>query len=423
LSHLTGFYEQLKDRRVIRAALVYVALFWLLLQVADLLAEAGMLSQVSVRWLILLGLIGFPITLITSWFFEGSWHGRRWPAVLGDVAIISAVAAGALLLAWQHWFTSFTRPVLAVIRIEATDTRDDTADLAHHLAARFRLLLATRQEIRVIEIESSLQQSLSNLPIAEKAETLNADLLLGGTINQGESDIRLNLQLFSADGELIWSERFQDRLIDQSQLQNRVLSELWPYLPIPDGAYDDVQDLVMACKYPANREAIFAIARFGRSGPGDAVELTSVLTPLIEQQSDNGLLHLARANIYFRLLSIAPPRRRPVLQRLAVQDLDRAEQQCPGYPEIALARIYNTLQLKQENLQAEAYLSRFPNEAHLNFLLARHAQESGDVVMANALAEEAFVLNGANMDIRCLHQELLQSDSATDAREGVTCLD
>jgi hypothetical protein len=43
--------------------------------------------------------------------------------------------------------------------------------------------------------------------------------------------------------------------------------------------------------------------------------------------------------------------------------------------------------------------------------------------MANALAEEAFILNGANMDIRCLHQELLQSDSATDAREDVTCLD
>ncbi len=423
MSRFKSFYAQLKDRRVIRAVLVYVALFWLLMQVADLLAEAEMISQESVRWLILLGLVGFPITLILSWFFEGSWHGRRWPAVLGDVAIILAVAVGALLLAWQHWFTSFTRPVLAVIRIEATDTRDDTVDLAHHLATRFRLLLATRAEIRVIEIESSLQESLSNLPISEKAAALNADLLLGGTINQDDSEIRLNLQLFSADGELIWSERFQDRLIDQSQLQNRVLSELWPFLPIPDGAYDEVQNLVMSCKYPADRQAIDAIARFGRAGPEDAVELTSVLTPLIEQQSDNGLLHLARASIYFRLLSIAPPPRRPVLQRLAVQDLDRAEEHCPGHPEIALARIYNTLQLEQENLQAEEYLPRFPNEARLHFLLARRAQNSGDNAMAKALAAEALALNSANMEIRCLYHELLQFDNATDAREDVTCLD
>jgi len=423
LSRLTSIYAQLKDRRVIRAALVYVALFWLSMQVADLLAEAEMLSQDSVRWIILIGLIGFPITLILSWFFEGSWHDQRWPAVLGDVAIILAIAAGALLLAWQHWFTSFARPVLAVIRIEATDTRDDTADLAHHLATRFRLLLATRAEIRVIETESSLQESLSNLPISEKAAALNADLLLGGTINQDDSEIRLNLQLFSADGELIWSERFQDRLIDQSQLQNRVLGELWPTLPIPDGAYDDVQNLVMSCKYPADRESINAIARFGRAGPGDAMELTSVLTLLIEQQSDIGLLHLARANIYFRLLSIAPPPRRPVLQRLAVQDLDRADEHCPGYPEIALARIYNTLQLEQENLQTEAYLPRFPNEAHLHFLLARRAQNSGDNVMAKALVKEAFALNHANMDIRCLYYELLQSNDASNAREDMTCLD
>ncbi len=423
MSRLTGFYAQLKDRRVIRAALVYVALFWLSMQVADLLAEAEMISQESVRWLILVGLVGFPIALILSWFFEGSWHGRRWPAVLGDVAIILAIAAGTFLLAWQHWFTSFSRPVLAIIRIEATDTRDDTADLAHHLATRFRLLLATRPEIRVIETESSLQETLSNLPIPEKAAALNADLLLGGTINQDDAEIRLNLQLFSADGELIWSERFKDRLIDQSQLQNRVLSELWPYLPIPDGAYDDVQDLVMRCKYPADREAIEAIARFSRAGFGDAMELTSELTPLIEQHSDNGLLHLARANIYFRLLSIAPPARKPVLQRLATQDLDRAHEHCPGYPEIALARIYNTLQLERENLQPEAYLSRFPNEARLHFLLASRAQESGDTAMAKALVEEAFALNGVNMNIRCLYRELLQSDDATDAREDVTCLD
>ena len=153
------------------------------------------------------------------------------------------------------------------------------------------------------------------------------------------------------------------------------------------------------------------------------MELTSVLTPLIEQQSDNGLLHLARANIYFRLLSIAPPPRRPVLQRLAVQDLDRADEHCPGYPEIELARIYNTLQLEQENLQPEDYLARFPNEAHLHFLLARRALNSGDVAMAKALVAEALALNSTNMDIRCLYDGLLQSDDATDAREDVTCLD
>ena len=108
---------------------------------------------------------------------------------------------------------------------------------------------------------------------------------------------------------------------------------------------------------------------------------------------------------------------------LAVQDLDRADEHCPGYPEIALARIYNTLQLEQENLQPEEYLPRFPNEARLHFLLARGAQNSGDNAMAKALAAEALALNSANTEIRCLYHQLLQSDNATDAMEDVTCLD
>lgn len=423
MSRLTGLYEQLKNRRVIRAALVYVAFFWLLIQVGDLLVEAEVLNQESVRWLILAGLVGFPIVLILSWFLEGSWHDRRWPAILGDVAIILAVAAAAFVLAWQHWFSSFTRPIVAVIRIEATDTRKDTADLAHHLAARFRLLLAARPEIRVIELDSSLRESLGDLPVEQKAAALNADLLLGGTINQGDSHTRLNLQLFSADGDLIWSERYRDRFIDQSQLQNRVLGDIWPYLPIPDEALDDVQTLVKRCKYPADRESILTIARLGRSGPGDPVELTSTLTPLIERSSNNGLLHLARANIYFRLLSAAPPARKPVLQRLAMQDLDQADQRCPGYPEIALARIYNTLELEQSNAQTEQYLSRFPNEARLHYVLARRAQESGDVVMAKALAADAFVLSSADPDIRCLYHELIQSTNSTSSMDFVTCPD
>ncbi len=52
---LSKFYEQLKRRRVIRAAVIYAALLWAILQVADLLAEAEIVSGSVVRWVILFG--------------------------------------------------------------------------------------------------------------------------------------------------------------------------------------------------------------------------------------------------------------------------------------------------------------------------------------------------------------------------------
>ena len=42
--------------------------------------------------MILLGVVGFPLTLIGSWFIESPWKGRRWTAVAGDLLIIVAIA-------------------------------------------------------------------------------------------------------------------------------------------------------------------------------------------------------------------------------------------------------------------------------------------------------------------------------------------
>ena len=157
------FYRQLRDRRVIRAAVIYLAVLWAALQAADLFAGADIISVGSVRWLILIGVAGFPVVVLASWFLEGPWHGRRWTAIAGDVVAIIAVIVAAGLFAWRQWFVSFTRPTIAVAAIEATDMRIETRDLADHLGKRFRLLLATRPEVRVIEYGSSSHPTLEGL--------------------------------------------------------------------------------------------------------------------------------------------------------------------------------------------------------------------------------------------------------------------
>ena len=179
---LRNFYEQLKQRRVIRASIIYGALLWALLQVADLLAGADMISDATVRWTIVIGVVGFPLTLIGSWFLESPWRERRWTSVAGDWLIIIGIAVAAFIFLWQQWVQSFARPVIAVLSIEATDTRDDTADLADHLTKRLRMLLATRIEVKVIEMGSSTHPVLVTKSLAEKTELLDAEYALTGTL-------------------------------------------------------------------------------------------------------------------------------------------------------------------------------------------------------------------------------------------------
>lgn len=423
MSRWNTVYEQLKDRRVIRTSVIYLALFWGAVEVADLLAGADMISGDKVRWLLLAGVVGFAVMLVLSWFFESPWKERRWFSVLGDVSVILAIAIGALLLARGQFLSSFTRPVIAVIRIEPTDTRAETVNLAGHLSRRFRMLLATRSEIRVIELASSQSSLLSDLAVDAKAAVLGADLLIGGTVNQGNGEVRLNIQLFAADGELLWSDRFTDRLIDQAQMQSRVLNELWAYLPLSEKALEDVRELVLQCEYPASNEAIQAItAADGVSAEESEAQLQN-LGLLIEQNQDNGLLHLARAESYFNALKTAALTSKSVLQNLAMRDLDQALGYCPGYPRIETLRLYNTRQLQGEQASHAVFLSRFPNESYLRYKLATNYHRSGELASARQLAVEAWTLNPLDSPILCFYRQLLDLESGSGVADGLPAVE
>ena len=368
--------EQLKKRRVIRATLIYIALLWVALQAADLLAGAEMLSEQLVRWLILVGVAGLPVTVLASWFLESPWKERRWTAVVGDLIIIIAIMVAAALFAWQQWFTSFTRPTMAVLKIEATDTREESEDLAAHLARRFRTALATRPELRVIELSSSLHAELAGQPLSVKAATLGADYLLAGTVAQNDSEVRLNIQLYSADGSLLHSETFEDSLLDQAQLQNRVFAIFWPYLPLPDNGLAAVRNLVASCKYPNDRDAVLAIAAV------DNGDETIDLAPFIAGFEDAGMLQLAQSRLLFDHLTRVPAARRPVLQPIAMQHLAAAELLCPELPDVGRLRFRHTLDGRGD----ETLLLRYPSSAEL---YREAANQNSEAHRANAFAEEA----------------------------------
>lgn len=64
--NLGEVFQELKKRRVIRTAVIYVALLWVVLQAADLFASADIISEDAVRWLIAVGVIGLPLVLAGS---------------------------------------------------------------------------------------------------------------------------------------------------------------------------------------------------------------------------------------------------------------------------------------------------------------------------------------------------------------------
>ena len=368
--NLGNVFKQLQKRRVIRTAVIYVALLWAVLQAADLFADADILSEATVRLVIAVGVIGLPVVIMGSWFLESPFKGRRWLSILGDVSVILAIAVAAGLFAWQQWFTSFTRPIVAVLPIEATDTREDTQQLADHLVERFRMLLASRAELRVIELRSSRHARLDGDSIASKASVLNADFLIAGTLSRGGESLRLTVQLLDREGETLWSEVFSERLVDLSQLQSTAVAELATRLPLPGNTAGDLHQIIDSCDYPADSDAILAMSS------------SADLTEHLVANADSGLLYLAQAMRLFESTQAAPTTRKSVLQSLAMQSLGAAEQQCPDLAAIELLKIKNTRQA----IADRSLLARFPNEAELYRRAAATFREDARALFAEALA-------------------------------------
>ena len=323
----------------------------------------------------------------------GAW---RWTA-----AAAFAIGLAAAVFAWQHWLGSPGRPTVAVLPIEATDAREEVRDLADHLGKRFRLLLASRPEIRVIEYESSGSPAIHGLTVAEKAQALGADYLLTGALGGKGQNLRLSLQLYSGDDELLWSDTFEGPVDYQEQFQGWVLDELLPRLPLGEDALEDTHGLLASCAYPGDTVAILTLARVGRRG-GDSATLAMVAAG----HEDASLLHLAKSEFYFDQIPDLSPMEQPVIQRLGMQSLGIAARTCPDYPAIELLRLLHTPELTVAN-GAEA-IARHPNSAQLHLVLAELHAEEGSGRVIRALAREALLLDPLGADTQCRAQRLLE---------------
>ncbi len=66
---------QLQQRRVTRVAVIYAAAAWALLQVADVMFPIIGLGANAITMVLLLALVGFPLSLVSSWIFDITAEG------------------------------------------------------------------------------------------------------------------------------------------------------------------------------------------------------------------------------------------------------------------------------------------------------------------------------------------------------------
>src|SRR5437762_12465054 len=111
LHFMSGFFEELRRRKVYRVAAAYIIAAGFIIQIASAIFPAWELPNWTFRFLVTLLLIGFPAALILGWAFDvtsqgiratkasaAETHLRRNVIILASTGVIVAIAAGFFLL-------------------------------------------------------------------------------------------------------------------------------------------------------------------------------------------------------------------------------------------------------------------------------------------------------------------------------------
>ena len=93
-TRLQAIWTELRKRKVIQVAAVFILMSWGVMQVGDLLFEALQVPEGAYTLLVILVLLGFPVAVVLAWAYEITPEGVRRDLVREIQSSVTSPAAG-----------------------------------------------------------------------------------------------------------------------------------------------------------------------------------------------------------------------------------------------------------------------------------------------------------------------------------------
>jgi len=232
--NLRNFFVELKRRNVYKVAIAYGVVAWLLIQIATQVFPFFEIPNWTVRLVVLLIAIGFPIALIIAWAFELTPEGLKRTEV-ADVApatcsphrawIYVVIIAGAISvgLFFLGRYTASTRSAgsevreksIAVLPFENLSGSPENAYFTDGIQEEILTRLAKIADLKVISRTSTARYKSSSDNLRQIAKQLGVANILEGTVQKAADRVRVNVQLIKAETDAhLWAETYDRKLTD-----------------------------------------------------------------------------------------------------------------------------------------------------------------------------------------------------------------
>ena len=240
-------FSELRRRNVFRMTALYVVSAWLVMQVVGNLIELGTLPEKVGPFVLPLIVVGFPIALILSWFYEITPEGiardedvdRAEPLAHAkgrrvDFVVIALLAAAVVLFAYDKWWIG-PPPEKSVAVLPFLNMSDDPEQgyFSDGITEELLNVLAKFPDLKVAARQSSFVFKDKDIPVAEIGRHLNVAHVVEGSVRRSGDLLRITAQLINAeDGYHLWSDTFDRELEDVFAIQDEIAREIGNALQI-----------------------------------------------------------------------------------------------------------------------------------------------------------------------------------------------
>jgi adenylate cyclase len=209
---LKNFLAELKRRKVYSVAIAYVVGGWALAQGIAQVFPVFDIPNWVVRLIVLIIVLGFPVALFLSWFFDLTRYGivrtpDRAPEAKIDIVQLS----------------SSDEKSIAVLPFADLSPARDHDYFSDGIAEEILTALAKIDGLRVAARRSSFWFKGKDANLTEIAAKLNVEHVVEGAVRREGNRVRVTAELINArDGFAVWSETYEREMQGIFALQDEI---------------------------------------------------------------------------------------------------------------------------------------------------------------------------------------------------------
>lgn len=261
-SKLECFLTELRRRHVVRVAIMYAAVAFVVLQLGEIILPAFS-AEWALQYLVVFAVLGFPLVMVLAWVFDITPEGiRKTEAIDAPGDHIPGMPSAGVLprtalltitlllvggLGWWWIENTLEPPASAApadggptvvpvaydpdepirsLAVLPLDNFSDTGDQDYFAAGMHEALIARLSQlptIRVVSRTSVARYSSSAKTIPEIAQELGVEGIVEGSVTRAGDEVRITVQLIhGASDTHVWTQSYTRDFSDVLALQSEV---------------------------------------------------------------------------------------------------------------------------------------------------------------------------------------------------------